>query len=75
MEKVVVVVVVTIRDGSRGSGPRLDWENLSDARFLAASSLWEGMSLFGTCMQAAGIYARREGIVVRPEELLVRRQF
>ena len=39
MEKVVVVVVVTIREGSRGSGPRFDWENLSEARFLAASSL------------------------------------
>lgn len=35
----MVVVVVTIRDGSRGSGPRLDCENLSDAKFVAASSL------------------------------------
>jgi len=33
MEKVVVVVVVTTRVGSRGSGPRLDWENFNDARF------------------------------------------
>lgn len=39
IEKVVVVVVVITRDGSLGSGPRLDWENLRDARFAAASSL------------------------------------
>lgn len=39
MENVVVVVVVTTREGSLGSGPRFDWENLSDARFWAASSL------------------------------------
>lgn len=39
IENVVVVVVVTMRVGSRGSGPRLDWENLSDARLAAASSL------------------------------------
>jgi hypothetical protein len=34
MEKVVVVVVVTMRDGSFGSGMRLDWENLSEPRSL-----------------------------------------
>ena len=39
IEKVVVVVVVTMREGSRGSGPRFDWENLRAARFAAASSL------------------------------------
>ena len=39
IEKVVVVVVVTMREGSRGSGPRLDCENLRAARFCAASSL------------------------------------
>jgi len=39
MEKVVVVVVVTTREGSLGSGPRLDWENLREARFCTASSL------------------------------------
>jgi hypothetical protein len=39
IENVVVVVVVTIRDGSLGSGPRLDWANLSEARLAAASSL------------------------------------
>jgi hypothetical protein len=39
MENVVVVVVVTTREGSLGSGPRLDCENLSEARFWAASSL------------------------------------
>ena len=39
MEKVVVVVVVMMREGSLGSGPRFDCENLSDARFWAASSL------------------------------------
>jgi len=33
MENVVVVVVVMMREGSLGSGPRFDWENLSDARF------------------------------------------
>lgn len=38
MENVVVVVVVTIREGSLGSGIRLDWENLSDPRLFMASS-------------------------------------
>lgn len=42
IEKVVVVVVVTTRDGSLGSGPRFDWENLREARFWAASSLGDG---------------------------------
>jgi hypothetical protein len=39
IEKVVVVVVVITREGSLGSGPRLDCENLREARFAAASSL------------------------------------
>lgn len=39
MEKVVVVVVVMILSGLRGSGPRFDWENLREARLVAASSL------------------------------------
>lgn len=38
MEKVVVVVVVTTRDESLGSGMRLDWENLRDPRLVIASS-------------------------------------
>lgn len=38
MEKVVVVVVVTIRDGSFGSGIRLDCENFRDPKLLIASS-------------------------------------
>lgn len=38
MENVVVVVVVTIREGSLGSGMRLDWENLREPRLLMASS-------------------------------------
>ena len=38
MEKVVVVVVVTIREGSFGSGMRFDCENLRDPRFVMASS-------------------------------------
>ncbi len=38
MEKVVVVVVVTILEGSLGSGIRFDWENLRDPRLLIASS-------------------------------------
>ena len=38
MENVVVVVVVTMRDGSLGSGMRFDWENLRDPRLLIASS-------------------------------------
>lgn len=42
IEKVVVVVVVTTRDGSLGSGPRFDWENLREAKFWAASSLGDG---------------------------------
>jgi hypothetical protein len=33
MENVVVVVVVTMREGSFGSAERFDWENLSDDRF------------------------------------------
>jgi len=39
IEKVVVVVVVITREGSLGSGPRFDCENLRDARLAAASSL------------------------------------
>jgi len=39
IEKVVVVVVVITREGSLGSGPRLDWENLREARLAAASSV------------------------------------
>ena len=46
MEKVVVVVVVTIRDGSLGSGIRLDWENLSEPRLLIASSDVKVCSIF-----------------------------
>lgn len=38
IENVVVVVVVTIRDGSFGSGIRFDCENLSEPRFVIASS-------------------------------------
>ncbi len=39
MEKVVVVVVVTMREGSLGSAERFDWENLRFERLAAASSL------------------------------------
>jgi len=39
MENVVVVVVVTTREGSLGSGPRFDCENLREAKFCAASSV------------------------------------
>lgn len=39
IENVVVVVVVTIRAGSLGSGMRLDCENLSEPRFVIASSV------------------------------------
>src|ERR1700704_1164210 len=38
IENVVVVVVVTIREGSFGSGMRLDWENFRDPKLLIASS-------------------------------------
>lgn len=38
IEKVVVVVVVTIREGSLGSGIRLDCENFREPRLLIASS-------------------------------------
>lgn len=38
IEKVVVVVVVTIREGSFGSGMRLDWENFNELKLLMASS-------------------------------------
>ena len=39
MENVVVVVVVTMREGSFGSGMRFDCENFSDPRFVMASSV------------------------------------
>src|SRR5229473_3058206 len=38
IENVVVVVVVTILEGSFGSGMRFDCENFSDPRLLIASS-------------------------------------
>jgi hypothetical protein len=38
MEKVVVVVVVTTRDESFGSGIRFDCENFRDPRLVIASS-------------------------------------
>lgn len=38
MEKVVVVVVVTTRDESLGSGMRFDWENFKEPKFVMASS-------------------------------------
>lgn len=38
MVKVVVVVVVTIRDGSLGSGMRFDCENFREPKFVVASS-------------------------------------
>jgi hypothetical protein len=38
IENVVVVVVVTIREGSFGSGMRFDWENFKDPKLLMASS-------------------------------------
>lgn len=38
IENVVVVVVVTIRDGSFGSGIRFDCENFSEPRLVIASS-------------------------------------
>jgi hypothetical protein len=38
IEKVVVVVVVTMREESLGSGIRFDWENLRDPKLLIASS-------------------------------------
>jgi hypothetical protein len=38
MEKVVVVVVVTMREGSLGSGMRFDCENFNEPRLLIASS-------------------------------------
>ena len=39
IEKVVVVVVVTILDVSLGSGIRLDCENFNEPRFVIASSV------------------------------------
>jgi hypothetical protein len=39
MEKVVVVVVVTMREGSLGSVDRLDWEKRREERLAAASSV------------------------------------
>lgn len=80
IEKVVVVVVVTIREGSRGSGPRLDWENLRDARFKAASSLKEkGSNSQYKRTRAASEkkdeYARGEGVGECTKKLLVCRQF
>lgn len=39
IEKVVVVVVVTIRDGSFGSGMRFDCENFREPKLVMASSV------------------------------------
>lgn len=39
IENVVVVVVVTMREGSFGSGIRFDCENLREPRFVRASSV------------------------------------
>ena len=38
IENVVVVVVMTQRDGLLGSGIRFDWENFNDPKFVIASS-------------------------------------
>jgi hypothetical protein len=38
IEKVVVVVVVTTREESFGSGMRFDWENFKEPRLVMASS-------------------------------------
>jgi hypothetical protein len=46
MEKVVVVVVVTILEGSFGSGMRFDWENLREPRLVRASSVVKVCSTF-----------------------------
>ena len=73
MVKVVVVVVVTIREGSRGSGPRLLWENLSEARFRAASSLREEAVTIGLYV-SINIDSRQEGIREVAEELPIRLQ-
>ena len=73
MEKVVVVVVVMMREGSLGSGPRFDCENLSDARFWAASSLErnrKGLS-WGVWRCKVGKNGRCEGICEGSEKLLV----
>jgi hypothetical protein len=56
IENVVVVVVVITRDGSLGSGPRLDCENLREARFAAASSL---VRVRGKVRKSGGIDRRR----------------
>ena len=53
MEKVVVVVVVTMREGSLGSGIRLDWENLSEPRFVMASSDVKVWSIFWNLTRCA----------------------
>ena len=77
MEKVVVVVVVMIREGSLGSGPRFDCENLSDARFWAASSLGinrKGVS-GGFNGYKVGKDGRCEGIRECSKKLLVARKF
>ena len=69
IENVVVVVVVTTREGSLGSGPRLDWENLSDAKFCAASSLRVDHEVRATYRKEENI--RRKGIRERSKELLM----
>lgn len=76
----MVVVVVTIREGSRGSGPRLDWENLRDARFKAASSLkkkrWDSQRKSSyTASEKMDQYTRGKGVGECTKKLLVCRQF
>lgn len=66
-----MVVVVTMREGSRGSGPRLDWENLRFARLRAASSLGkEGERVDGRGEESGG-YARQERVWKIAEKLPV----
>lgn len=71
MEKVVVVVVVTMREGSRLSGPRLDWANLSDASRWAASSLDTLKVRSDTRGEKKTRYVREERVMKGLEELLM----
>lgn len=74
IENVVVVVVVITRDGSLGSGPRFDWENFSDARFCAASSLQRRVRASERDRERQD-YTRCERVRKGLEKLLVRTEF
>lgn len=72
IEKVVVVVVVMMREGSLGSADRFDWENLSEARLAHASSLRRVSHICGEVRSWVDADVRVEAVGVGLEEAAVR---